>query len=601
MSKHRHACATKRAIILQIAIACFLAIGMMSCAGQSHTEASVESSGETAGATAGEIASSVACSLDSGCYKQDSITVELTARTDGSHAEGSIYYTLDGSVPTLEAQRYEGPLQLTDRTPEPSIMFAPDAVEAMEVGYVKLIDDPKLPKAHVLRAACIADDGASGPVTSRTFFVGQDVASRFGDAPIVSIVTDPSNLLDYDNGILVRGRIYDEWIETEEAATVLESVEVWSHIQGNFSQKGKKWERPAYIDVFDQDSLKCSFPCGIRVKGGFSRVFGQRSLNVYLRDSYGEDVVEYPLISTAVDYSGQVIARYRSFSLRNGGNDTEYLKFKDAFLQSLASGRNFSTQTSTVAIAYLNGEYMGPYNLQEKITDDFYANHYGVDPANVVVIKDNELEEGEESDVELYEQLMRYADEDLSNPETWERFKAEADIDSMLDYYATEIYIGNADWTPDSNTILWRTRAASGESPFADGRWRFSLNDTESSSAQYSADCYQYDWDTFSQAIEMHPLFRSALQNGEFRSLFLQRIKDIGSIDFAPERVQASLNDYAAEWKPFMPDCYRRFSDTRWAWKRSLKNIPAYFQQRYDYIVPKVEERLQPIADTSPR
>ena len=595
MPERKTARAAAPSLILLLVALCFLAFGLVSCAGKPHTEASVESSH----AATDEASSSVTCSLDSGCYKQSSIAVELAVRTDGSHAGGNIYYTLDGSVPTLESQHYQGPLQLTDRTPEPSILFTPDAVAPMEIGCVKLIDDPTLPKAHVLRAAFIADDGTSGPIMSRTFFVGQDIAARLGDVPIISIVTDPSNLFDYESGILVRGRIYDEWVQTEEAAAILDDVRLWAHIQGNFSQKGKDWERPASIDVLDQGSLKCSFPCGIRVKGGFSRVYGQRSLNVYLRESYGQDVLEYPLIPTAVDRSGQTVAQYRSFCLRNGGNDTEYLKFKDAFLQSLASGRNFSTQVSTIAIAYLNGEYMGPYNLQEKITDDFYANHYGVDPANVVVIKDDELEEGEESDFELYEQLMRYADADLSDPETWERFKAEADIDSMLDYYATEIYIGNADWTPDSNTILWRTRAASGESPFADGRWRFSLNDTESSSAQYSADCYQYDWDTFSSAVKGHPLFKSALRNEEFRSRFLQRIKDVGSTDFAPDRVQAALGDFEAEWKPFMADFYRRFSDTSWGWDASLRNIPEYFQKRYDYIVPKVEEHLQAFADES--
>lgn len=575
--------------VLLAALSCALAFGLASCTGEQRSAVRFENPDPNA----------VSFSLDPGCYPQDSIALELAS--GANDADGGIYYTLDGSIPTADATRYEGPLQLADRTPEPSIVFASDAVEAMKVGDLNIVDDPGLPKAHVVRAAFIAKDGTSGPVSTGTYFVGQNIAARFGDVPIISIVTDPSNLLDYDSGILVRGSIYDEWVQTEEAAAILKDVSLWDKIQGNFSQKGKKWERPASIDVIDRGTHVCSFPCGIRLKGGFSRMFGQRSLNVYLRESYGQDVLDFPLISTAVDCRDQVVAQYRSFCLRNGGNDTEYLKFKDAFLQSLASGRNFSTQTSTIAIAYLNGEYMGPYNLQEKITDDFYANHYGVEPGNVVVIKDGELEEGEESDFELYEQLLRYADEDLSDSETWKRFKEDVDIESLLDYFATEIYIGNYDWKADKNTILWRTRTASGESPFADGKWRFTLYDTESSSCLYTLDGYLYDFDTFSRAIEMHPLFKAVLQNEEFRSLFLQRIKDVGSTDFAPSRVQAMLEDYAAEWHPFMADYYRRFGDTSWAWNRSQNNIREYFQKRYDYIVPKVEEGLQAFADTSPR
>ena len=580
-----------------IVLSCLLAFCLLSCTNPAPTEAGTptEAGADGSDATASQTPASVSVSLDSGCYQQKRITVELALPSGESPNEGSIYYTLDGSTPTLDSTRYEGPLKLRDRTPEPSIVFSADAVADMEVGYVEINDDPTLPKAHVLRAACIADDGTSGPVATRTYFVGQDVVARFGNAPIYSIVTDPTGLLDYDTGILVRGRIYDEWVQTEEAADILADVGYWDMIEGNFSQKGKEWEREASIEILDQGSPTCGFPCGIRLKGGFSRIFGQRSLNVYLRDSYGQEAVDFPLIPTAVDSQGQVISQYRDFCLRDGGNDTEYLKFKDAFLQSLASDRNFSTQESTMAIVFLNGEYMGPYNLQEKVTCDFYANHFGVDPDNVVVFKDGELEEGEESDAELYEELMSYAHEDLSDPETWERFEEEVDVESMLDYFATEIYIGNYDWDMESNFILWRTRTASGESPYADGRWRFSLYDTESSSAIYDLSCYQYDWDMFSQAVESFPLFKSALRNEEFRSAFVERIKDVGSTDFAPERVEAALDSYVDEWHPYMEDYYHRFRDTSWAWDMSIDNITGYFQNRYDYIVPKVEEKLQPL------
>ena len=144
---------------------------------------------------------------------------------------------------------------------------------------------------------------------------------------------------------------------------------------------------------------------------------------------------------------GDGITEYKSLALRNGGNAADGLKFKDAWLQERLSGLNFATQESKPAIVYLNGEYWGICCLQNKNNEDYFEDHYGVE--DIVMIKEDELEEGEAYD--LYEDFKAMADLDLRDPENWALFKESVDIQSMADYFAAQIYIGNGDWLPTCN------------------------------------------------------------------------------------------------------------------------------------------------------
>ena len=65
-----------------------------------------------------------------------------------------------------------------------------------------------------------------------------------------------------------------------------------------------------------------------------------------------------------------------------------------------------------------------------------------MDKDNVVVFKEDELDEGTKDDNALYEELMGYANKDFTDDAVYEEFCKIMDIDSFADYYATEIYIG---------------------------------------------------------------------------------------------------------------------------------------------------------------
>lgn len=539
------------------------------------------------GCAAPEDSDKVSFSTQPGSYMQDELGVELSA------ARGmEIHYTLDGSAPTAESPVYDGPITLHDRTSEPDVLFSPENVAQMGYGDQPVYNDPPFPKANIIRAAAFAPDGSCGPVATGTYFVGIDLAATYPGTPVVSIVCDPVDLLDYDTGIMVLGRIFDEWRTSDEAKQVI-AGEKWKELQTNYNQKGKEWERPASYELFSDGKPTLAFDAGIRLKGGYSRFFLQRSFNVYLRESYGQESLDYPLIPTAVDAEGETIQHYSRFALRNGGNDVEFLKFRDPFLQSLVADRNFETQASVPVMVFLNGEFMSVYSLQVRYTEDYFAQRYGVDPDEVVVVKEGEIEAGEDDDLALYEDFLAFGEADLSDPAEWKRFEQAVDVDSMLDYFATEIYIGNSDFKPDGNSELWRTRDTDDANPHADGRWRFCIFDLEQSSGLYeNKSALRSDYDSFALAVGRFPVFAAALKNPEFAQRFVERIDEMGRTDFAPEHVSSQLEAWATQWKPSVDSYRARFGGLSEYWDYYLTNLEGYFAERHDLILAHVKADL---------
>lgn len=524
----------------------------------------------------------VTFSDEAGSYSNTSKKISLSA-PDGY----SIYYTTDGSVPTTDSHLYSKPIPLSKKGNQ---WVDSNTIEQMTISYqgkpvMPIRASSNLPGANIIRAIAVAPDGTHGDVVTKTYFAGANLKKDYNDVMVISIVTDPENLLDYEKGVLVKGKLYDEWVSTPEAKSIFER-ERWWDVNANYTSKGKAWERPASIELFDaSNKLTVQRECGIRIKGYSSRMFPQKSWNIYMNKPYGSGEINYPIFPDAINANtGKVITRYGSFSLRNGGNDTEYLKFKDSWIQSRVQDKDFSTEKSRIAVLFLNGEYWGHYSLIEKYDGLYIENHFDVRDA--LIIDENEIDVGKKTDFHLYKGLMSFIDKDLSVDSNWEAFKEVMDIRSMVDYFATEIYIGNNDWRDTSNVKIWRGININPSNPYADGRWRYLLNDTEYSSSLYGSKGTQAEYDSFARAKRYHPLFASAIKNPEFRDMIKSTIIDIAQKNFNATDVEADLRAWAGRWKPYMPAYYERFGDTSWAWESNIESTTAFFQKRSDHLIP---------------
>ena len=524
---------------------------------------------------------SISYSHDSGVYAQDQLVVTLSA------PEGcTIAFTTDGRIPTA---REDCGLQEVDIVLEDGgtgyLIRNRDRMVYPDLSRSFLLDDPTLPSSRVLRACTISPSGEAGEPDTKVYFLNKDFHRLFPGCLVLSITADPDDLLDYEHGILAAGAFYDTWKQTSEAQEHISRSESWL-FQSNITQRGRAWERPCRLQIYDGGDIPTAeVSAGIRVTGSVSRGENQKSFNIYFRKAYGSKYLDYEL------FPG--VSHLRSFRLVAGGNNTEWLKFKEAFLQELVGDRHFTHIRFRPAVLFLNGEYWGPYLLSEKVSPQMLHDHHGVDTDQVVLVKEGKRKEGSEQYILLYKDLMSYAQKDLSDPDTWKEFCRAMDIRSMADYCAARIYIGDFDWWPEKNDILWRTRDTS----FNEGRWQYILYDVDFSSGLYDDERTAPETDHFRLAAERYPLFAAALHNQEFYTLFLTSLREIGKVNCSRIRVLWLLRRYVRRWTPLMPDYYKRFGDRHNLWRIALKNTVRFFMKRYRILLARVLEERETGAE----
>ncbi|MBQ7305639.1 MAG: chitobiase/beta-hexosaminidase C-terminal domain-containing protein, partial [Clostridia bacterium] len=176
-------------------------------------------------------------SHESGFY-DDPIDLEILC----DDPEALIYYTLDGTAPTLDSVIFDGALTLEDRTQEPN-----DLAALIGFSRNQFKTEVNVTKAHVIRAMAEYEDGSLSEIISGTFFVGVDREELYGDVPVISLMTDREGFFGYENGIYTMGAHFDEWNSQQ-----LGNYEDWQ-VQGNFSQKGRDWERPVTVQFLTAD------------------------------------------------------------------------------------------------------------------------------------------------------------------------------------------------------------------------------------------------------------------------------------------------------------------------------------------------------------
>ena len=515
-------------------------------------------------------------SRESGIYQEPELKVHMKA------PEGyTIAFTTNGTTPTAKdaSGKSEVDVTLTGKMSGYLIdhkkqMLTPEFYNSV------LYESNELPVGVVLNASLIDGKGAvvKGPRTMVYFLMKDKFKDRFPNCMVLSVTTDPKNLLDYNTGILAPGVSYDKWKQTDKGKEIIAAQEWWK-AETNSTQRGKKWERPCQLQFYTAgEKPDLELDGGLRIRGGMSRRQNQKSFTLYFRETYGQKRLHFKLFDKEDEYA--------RFGLRNGGDDSQYTKFKDVFLQDLAKGGKYTVLDKRPSVLFLNGEYWGPYVLCEVTTAHMMKLRYGVDDKNLVLIKEAELDQGKKEDFKLYEELQEFGKKDLTDPEVYRQFCNAVDVQSMADYFALQVYIGNADCSPDHNHILWRTRDKS----YNDGRWQFVLHDLDYSAAQYDERSTAVTTDHFAVLREKFPVFAAAVNNKEFYNMFLASLKKVGSENYKYSRVKEKMESYDKQWAPLMPDFYKRFGDTANLRKRSMNSMLNFFQRRYEFIIPIVEK-----------
>lgn len=535
----------------------------------------------------------ISFSLESGFYEYP-MPLEISTELSGA----TIYYTTDGAIPDETSTVYDGTITLMwSNEREDVLSHMPNIVPADP-----FVPQRDFPTGHIIRAVAITPKGRRSAVISGTFFIGYKRQELYGDTPIMLLATEPDNLFDPDTGIYVLGRAYEEW-----AATGAAEADSWK-VPANYTQRGDAWERPVTVTFLPAEGEGFTQDMGMRIKGGASRGNAQKSLRLIARKDYGKKNVDYALYPDNIrEKDGGIVDKYKSFTLRNGGNDADFGKIRDPFIANLATGMRFETAQNTPCIAFINGEYWGLYILNEEYTDNYIQYHYGIDNDNVITVKCGEVDDGQDEDIELFDEMLNYiAYTDMTDPANYAKACEMLDMGSFADYCALHFYIVNQDGPfQNNNWQMWRVREADDSHPYADGRWRMMLYDTDFSSGIYD-DGKNFREQNIIPVLSggysgRHPalLLTSLIQNEDFQREFVNACCDVRNLYFGKNRVNDMYQAMSADYLPYRPDSMHRFGPAWTLWnaenhaKTRMQTIRTFFDGRSGVFTDVVAEALE--------
>ena len=475
----------------------------------------------------------------------------------------SVYYTRDGSIPDETDMLYTGPLEVIDRTLAKNVLSDRTDIIAPNRWGDAMAPLMKVDKADVIRAVAVDGQGNRSAVSTAVYFIGyQNKAEFYRNYKVISLTVDPGDLFDPARGIYIQGNSFDEWRHSDAYDL---SLDEWL-IPGNYLNRGREWERQARMQVFDGGTEVFSGEVGIRIHGGANRDSEQKSFNIYTRKEYGTKVIDYDLydgenISEAED---EPIAKYDSFILRNCGNDNKFSRIRDHLIQNLVWGRNFITQAMTPCLVFIDGEFWGHYEITEKLTDDFIHDHFGIKKKNVVLMKNDEVEEGTEEDGRAFTAFRDWIREtDFSDEEAYRQLEEQVDLDGLAEYLTVQFYICNWDFG-SNNFACWRARETDPDNDWADGKWRFILYDTEYSTGLYGT--VKPDENAIERLREkdcfISNLFFGAMENPEFRKKFADTYDDLTTREFADNLVRDAVMELYSRNMDAILATYDRFWPT---------------------------------------
>lgn len=442
----------------------------------------------------------------------------------------TIYYTLDGSDPTLDSLKYEGPIHVDNDNSTPSAY----------AGILNVIRDYKLSipsfsavkKCMVIRAAAADADGNLSKSITRSYFVGEN--SLYSKEVVISLVTDPKNLFDSETGIHVTGSQYDQWYDTAYKPGEKVIIDYNTQME-NYFQHGMEWERPASMEFFDNGELTLSQDIGIRVQGNVSRrSLKKKRLSLYSRPQYsGSTYFGANLIN---DYS------QHSLLLRNGN--------LQAICQDLGSSRPLLTQDHIPVTTFLNGEYWYNVFLYEKVNEKNIALKYGLTADNISYVANGERDANSEKGLIPYSYIYNFPmDHEMSIPENYETYCQYVDIQSYIDQICFQSYMSNLDVEEQRNTLVWHTVIKENDG-LGDGRWRWGLIDMDCNWGEYEnasglEDVYLLNPFTTDDLMQIPvtkwSVFYFLRSNAEFCKQLILTYMDLMNTVFTPEEAMKAI------------------------------------------------------------
>ena len=373
---------------------------------------------------------------------------------DAKHILGAPVFGKEGFVTSGEAA-FQLELSLPDGAPEGTVIrYTTDGSEPTSKS-TKYTNPINIGKTKVIRAKLFCDGWLSPMSTAQSYiFHPREIT-----LPIFSVQTNDKYLNDKEIGLFANNNSKED-------------------------KKTHDWRRPVMIEFFPVGSDNSAFnQLGeTRIQGGQSRSNALKSMVFYANKRFDPDYKRYSYEFFPDQKPG--ITEFKSFSLRDGGNDFGDLYFRDLIIQRTMAGHvDLDWQAGHSAVLYINGEYMGMLNIRERSNEDnIYSNYNDLEDIDMVEIShekvdnvDQFIEEFKGSEDETFYNAFKafYSEKGHTKAE----YEQWMDVSEYLNIMIMNLFYGNIDF-PGNNIVFWRPNDDDTESGLPK-IWRFIVKDTD--------------------------------------------------------------------------------------------------------------------------
>ncbi len=478
-------------------------------------------------------------------------------------AEGAIHYTLDGTNPSIQSPMYTQAIQVEERNDEPnSIANIPTNPATTSDHQIWRKPQISIPKSRLVKAALFRDGIQVSPVYYEEYFIGGQLSDI--QLPIFSIVIDSVELFDYDKGLYVPGRDFDN------------NPFTWQ--PGNYFERGDEWERIMSLSFYKDRALVLKQSAQVEIHGGGSRIFPCKSLRLSAKASLGNRYFENPF------FEDRPWDSYKRMILRNGGQDWLKTIFTDVLLHELLKKQNIETQASLSTILFINGSYWGIHNLRERFDKYYFANYHNneLEDFDLFEIASGiEVKEGEAFEYAEMNDSLRVLD--LSLEQDYQRITEQVDIANFIDQHISKTYGGGRDWV-GNNEQIWRAESTG-------NKWRWVAKDYDDAMQNVTYNSYAHatndngiDWPNPEWSTR---LFRHLMKNRNFTIRYKNRLEYHLAHTFSAPRVVAAIDSLAAIYRPEMQRQIDRWSypESIDLWEQSVKDMKEFAQNRPAFLL----------------
>ena len=468
---------------------------------------------------------SVQFSKDAGKYDN---SIRVTLETD---LGATIFYTTDGNRPTSKSIRYNSPITIRKTTSIRAIAYK---------------------------------NGKSSKIKTNTYFIDENT-----EYFLAAITVEPAVLHDPETGWLHKGPNADSIYPYEKA--------------NYFSRK----EVSADLELFESDGVRVfGDKIGLKLFGGMSRTFEQKSFSIAIRETYGgERRIHHRIFPDKKQNS------YKHLVFRNAGSDCEKAHGRDVIITGLLDGRNIEKQSYRPCILYVNGEYWGIYFVRDKVNRHFIEYSTEVDDDSLDLIEHRDrLKAGS---IDHYNSMLRYMrNNDLSEKKHYDYIQTQMDVENFMTLQITQIYIDNHD--AGGNIKFWRPQTPN-------GRWRWVLYDTDWGMSLQDEVAYQ------SNSLEMHTepngpgwpnppwstfILRNLLKNKAFETDFVNRFADYMNVVFEPTKVISRIDSIQFLLTPEYDRHAQKWGYNKGIWSKHYNLMRTFAQERPDYMYQFLQNKF---------